>query len=192
MRSLARMTRVACECDAGWSGSTCSVARLKPLNLEHGYHNASAASWGGRAIVDPNDGNLWSLFVAQFSNRCPLKMWIDNSQVIRAISTTGPAGPYKYAEKVYPEFHHNPTVVGPTKDGHYLIFMTGETNASAVKDCTHGVPDDPGGSWKDFGHVAGKIDMGWSKSMHGPWETRAWEKLQRLGLLCHQSFCIIA
>jgi hypothetical protein len=97
-----------CVCDKGWSGQTCSVADLKPLNLELGYDNVSSATWGGRPVEDPTTG-VWSLVVSQFSNSCPLAMWTNNSQVVRAVSTTGPAGPYKFAAEVYSEFHHNPS-----------------------------------------------------------------------------------
>jgi hypothetical protein len=66
-----------CDCDSGWTGRTCSVPDLKPLNTSLGHHNLFAATWGGRAIHEPSTGN-WHLFVAQFSNRfdnrCPLSM----------------------------------------------------------------------------------------------------------------------
>ena len=108
-----------CLCDAGWAGDTCSRADLKPLDVALGYHNHTAATWGGRAVEDPSTG-VWSLFVSQFSNKCPLAMWTNNSQVVRAESAAGPAGPYHYAAEVYPEFHHNPSVIGPTPDGSEL------------------------------------------------------------------------
>jgi hypothetical protein len=45
-----------------------------------------------------------------------------DSTVVRAVSTTDSAGgPYKYVETVLPEFHHNPTFIGPTPDGYYLM-----------------------------------------------------------------------
>ncbi len=97
-----------CLCDKGWTGTTCAVADLKPLDLTLGYDNVSSATWGGRPVEDPKTG-IWSLIVSQFSNKCPLAMWTNNSQVVRAVSSVGPAGPYEFAEVVYPEFHHNPS-----------------------------------------------------------------------------------
>jgi hypothetical protein len=97
-----------CICDKGWAGETCSVANLKPLNTELGYHDPTSASWGGRPVEDPTTG-VWSLIVSQFSNKCPLVLWTNNSRVVRAESRTGPAGPYTFAAEVYPEFHHNPS-----------------------------------------------------------------------------------
>ena len=160
-----------CVCDHGWTGKTCSTADLKPLDVGQGYHNKSAATWGGRAVLEP-DGRTWSMFVAQFSKKCPLRCWIGNSQVVRAVSTTGPAGPYSWEEEVFPEFHHNPTVIGPTSDGYYLLFMIGTTNTSDVYDCTSGVicpaPEDE----PDAPAKTGVIDMAWSTSPRGPWRSR--------------------
>ena len=101
-----------CVCDKGWAGASCSVADLKPLNTALGYDNASAASWGGRPVEDPTTG-VWHLIVSQLSHRCPLVMWTNNSRVVRAESSTGPAGPYKFAAEVYREFHHNPSSAQP-------------------------------------------------------------------------------
>ena len=39
-----------------------------------------------------------------------------------------------------PPFHHNPTFVGPTPDGTFLLFFIGADNATDVLDCTGGVP----------------------------------------------------
>jgi hypothetical protein len=49
--------------------------------------------------------------------------------------------------------------------------MIGKTNASAVLDCTHSVPIVKD-TWPVYGSVAGRIDMAWSKSIHGPWNIR--------------------
>jgi hypothetical protein len=84
-------------------------------------------------------------------------------------------GPFTWAEEVYPEFHHNPTALGPTADGYYLLFMIGKTNVSAVLDCTHSVPIVKD-TWPVYGSVAGRIDMAWSKSIRGPWNIRTVSK----------------
>ena len=142
----------------------CSQAKLRPLDPTLGYHNATAASWGGRAIR--GDGHEWHLYVSQFRKGCPLAYWSHNSFIARAVSTAGPAGPYHYAEEVYPVFHHNPTVVGPTPDGRYLMFMIGQTNASDIVDCAGGHLPTPG---TGVGGPMGTISMGHAPSPHGPW-----------------------
>lgn len=68
----------ACVCDKGWKGSTCSAVDLKPLDISKGYHNESAASWGGRPVQDPTTG-IWSLFLSHFSHKCPLAMCESNN-----------------------------------------------------------------------------------------------------------------
>lgn len=116
-------------------------------------------------MLDPATGT-WSLFVSQFSHSCPLAFWKRNSMVVRAESTNGAAGPYYFAEEIYPEFHHNPTIVGPTMDGFYLIFMIGQTNASNVLDCKrHPLPVPADG----LRGPEGTILMGYSHSLRGPW-----------------------
>ena len=99
-------------------------------------------------------------------------------RVLKNADAAGAAGPYAYEEEeVYPEFHHNPTVVGPTPDGYYLTFGIGATNASNVVDCAGGkVPPNagwPNDNWHTYGHSAGQINMGYSKgSPVGPWTQR--------------------
>ncbi len=39
-----------CACKPGWAGEACGVANLLPMNVSHGYQNATAASWGGRPL----------------------------------------------------------------------------------------------------------------------------------------------
>ena len=102
-----------CHYDTGWAGTTCSKADLKPLDTKLGYHNASAASWGGRPIQVPKTG-VWSLFVSQFSNMCPLALWTNNSQVVRAESVSlGCANPAlagqleRNANPALPHYHGN-------------------------------------------------------------------------------------
>ena len=57
-------------------------------------------------------------------------------QVVRAESISGdPGGPYRHSEVVLPPFHHNPTIVGPTPDGYYLLFFIGTDRPQAEIDC---------------------------------------------------------
>lgn len=46
-------------------------------------------------------------------------------------------------ETVLPPFRHNPSVIGPTPDGYYLLFFIGAGNASGEIDCTSGIPPVP-------------------------------------------------
>ena len=164
-----------CYCYKGWMGDDCSKADLGPLDITLGYQNETESSWGGRPIKDPNTGT-WQLMVTEIKNHCPLILFEYNSQVVRAVSKAV-AGPYEKAEVVLPPFHHNPTFVGPTPDGFYLLFYIGATNVSGEVDCASGIPSVPLPSW----HNASRqnvdsnqyITMAWTKDIvAGPWDQR--------------------
>ena len=163
-----------CVCNQGWTGVACSRADLQPLNISEGYQNASAASWGGRPIRAA-DGT-WQLMATEITNHCPLILFEYNSQVVRAVSDAGPAGPYRHAEVVLPPFHHNPTFVGPTPDGYYLLFFIGANNVSGQVDCTHGIPDVPLPSSRPHRQNVDSnkyVTMAWAKDpVKGPWQQR--------------------
>jgi hypothetical protein len=121
-----------CACDPGWGGADCGVARLSDYDdvANLGYVNASAASWGGRPLrVD----GKWQLFATEIGAQCPLILFMNNSMVIRAESTTGSAaGPYAHQGVVREAFAHNPTAVGPTPDGYYLVYSIGGAAAGSA------------------------------------------------------------
>ena len=55
----------------------------------------SRASWGGRPL---RVNGTWQLFVTEIAAGCPLILFMNNSMVVRAESTTGSAtGPYARA-----------------------------------------------------------------------------------------------
>jgi hypothetical protein len=97
-----------CLCDKTWKGPTCTALNLLPANRSEGLHQATYASWGGMAV---EEGGRYHLFFADFTNHCGLGNWGTNSQVSRAVSDTGPAGPYTKVEVLEEPFHHNPTIV---------------------------------------------------------------------------------
>jgi hypothetical protein len=161
-----------CLCDAGWSGADCARADLLPHRPTDGYINSSAASWGGRPIFA---GGRWHLFATEIARKCPLILFMNNSMVIRATSTEA-AGPYVHQQVVLPTFHHNPTVVGPTPDGYFLIFSIGTDDAEQI-DCEAGIPEcatDPERPRCHDGtpETNGRISMSYSRSAVGPWSTK--------------------
>ena len=121
-----------CVCDPGWTGDDCARADLLPYRPTDGYINHSAASWGGRPIFF---GGKWHLFATEIAQKCPLILFMNNSMVVRATATEA-AGPYSHQEVVLPTFHHNPTVVGPTPDGYFLIFSIGTDDPETI-DCMY-------------------------------------------------------
>lgn len=156
-----------CACDDGWTGPDCARADLEPWSEGDGYFNSSFASWGGRALL-AEDGS-WHLFATEIAMGCPLILFMNDSTVVRAVSRSGPTGPFEHVETVLPTFHHNPTIVGPTPDGYYLLAYIGaDTPAETRINCAaHGVPTE---RWRPLSN--GISSMAWSKSLEGPWEQR--------------------
>ena len=75
-----------------------------------------------------------------------------------------------------PTFHHNPTAVGPTPDGYYLIFSIGTDDPRQI-DCTAGIPPcatDPERPRCHDGtpETNGRISMSYARSPLGPWSTK--------------------
>lgn len=173
-----------CVCDPGWTGPDCAAAALRPYDdVAHlGYVNATRASWGGRPV---RVGGEWHLFATEIAARCPLILFMNNSMVIQAQSTTGsPAGPYKHRSIVRDAFAHNPTAIGPTSDGYYLVYSIGgaaagtaaPNPASWLLDCTAELPpcaaDD---RCRSHGTPAsnGQVVLSYSRDpIRGPWTHR--------------------
>ena len=166
-----------CACNRGWTGTTCGALDLAPLDPTLGYQNSTAASWGGRAVlVGSGAAARWHMAVTEIANKCPLILFMYNSQVVHTVSR-GPSvgGPYdRVADSeggvILPAFHHNPSLIGPTPDGMYLIFFIGAPNATGMIDCRSVLPDvnphpDPLSN--------GYITMAWAKDVvNGPWQSR--------------------
>lgn len=162
-----------CVCDPGWTGDDCGQADLLPYRDGDGYINKSAASWGGRPVYDAVS-KTWHLFATEIAHRCPLILFMNDSTVIRA-EADSPTGPYTRKETVLPPFHHNPTIIGPTPDGYYLIFSIGNTNAEAEQIlCERAVPAECNRAHafcrgSHMPNSNGRINLAYSKSVHGPW-----------------------
>ena len=173
-------TAGACVCNAGWTGASCATMDLLALDTTHGYVNPSAASWGGRPIkVGVGAAARWHMAVTEIKNKCPLILFQYNSQVVRAVSASANvASSYTRVSDaeggtILPPFHHNPTLIGPTPDGVYLIFFIGAANSSNEIDCRAGLPDVPTHPSPAI-QSNGYITMAWTKdpSLKGPWSTR--------------------
>ena len=116
-----------CSCDSGWTSSDCGALDLQPATPNSGYNITSTgtSSWGSKIIHDPQNPKLFHLVLAEFTDDCGLDYWSPYSRIIRAESTTGPAGPYNFAQQVVPAFAHNPTVIYSPTDKKYLLYYIG-------------------------------------------------------------------
>ena len=167
-----------CACDAAWSGHpSCDVLAFDTpaQTRDLGYHNASGySSWGGNAVLDDGDG-LHHLFVAQFANHCELGDWGSTSLIVRAVSSTGPAGPFAWAQDVILPFAHNPTVRKLPSGAGYVLYMIGGTRNPQPKNCSNSsstvaaataaaaAVDDP--------LIGTSIRASFAPSVTGPWTT---------------------
>jgi hypothetical protein len=161
-----------CDCDAGWTGADCARADLLPYDpaAGHGYVNATSASWGGHPLADPSVPGRWTLFVSEMAAGCPLWLFENNSYVARAVSDTGPGGPYTHVGTVEAPFAHSVQAVGPTADGYYVMYFIGAPAPAAVIDCAAtGVPP-------KYVHPnppsMNVVSVAWATSLGGPWASR--------------------
>lgn len=157
----------SCSCDPAWTGNACDVMRFEPMELDTGYHNESAASWGGNVVYE--DGE-WHLFVAQMAQGCPLDDYGSNSMVVRATSAH-PNGPFAFQEVVWGAFAHNPTVAR-LPNGSFALYIIGG-NPSQPKDCTNvSSPTLRAGSATPAptpGLMSGGIHVLYGETVRGPW-----------------------
>ena len=171
-----------CVCDPAWKGDECDLLNVQPLasDVAIGYKNKSGFdSWGGNAIFE--DGK-WHLFAAQFVEHCSLEHWGSNSEIIRAVSTNGPEGPFQYAETVVSAFAHNPTV-RKTPDGTIVLYMIGHggndpstivncTNSSSSSTTVHTNTNTNSNAARQTTttNFSTDIFVTWADSVYGPWQ----------------------
>lgn len=137
--------------------------QVQPTNpFKAGYHNASAASWGGNVMFE---AGRYHLFVTQISQVCGLEKYGSNSEIARAESAD-PAGPFAFKQVVRAPFAHNPTIRRLPKGGGFVIFFIGGNVVPLDKqaDCTKNItpPTRPR-------HALATIHAIQADSILGPW-----------------------
>eukprot|EP01048_Picozoa_sp_COSAG05_P010827 COSAG05_NODE_978_length_6327_cov_7.588150_3_plen_435_part_00 len=119
-----------CDCDPGWNGPDCGQLKLLPAVPGSGYNltgqNPAVSSWGANIFPSSGDPNSmsWVMYVSEFQNSCDISHWSPNSAIVRATSSTGPAGPYSRDQVAVKPFAHNPKVVR-SPDGTWLMYTIG-------------------------------------------------------------------
>jgi hypothetical protein len=161
--------RKVCRCDPGWFGEDCGRLDLAPATRNLGYNHSldvnpgdfglhGNSSWGGRILQDRDDPTLFHLFTSQFANGCGLGGWRPHSLIIRAESTSGPQGPYQYAQTVTSSFRHNPDVFYSHADQKYLMYTIG-VEAGELTKCTS----------LSYTQWPNNISVASADSIRGPW-----------------------
>jgi len=137
LNGICSPTSHACICDPGWIATDCGELDRRPTKRSDGYNRTAegTSSWGSKIIHDPKNPKLFHLFLAQFTDGCGLDYWSPYSRIIRAESTTGPAGPYSVGEQIVGTFAHNPTVIYSPADEKYLLYYIG-CSITPPQQCT--------------------------------------------------------
>lgn len=171
-----------CKCHPQWMGLHCGQLNLAPTKLGSGLKSSDAdgfiSSWGG-SVLRGDDGT-YHMWAAEMVNHCGIVVWMSNSRIRHAISTTGPHGPFKPADVAEGVWGHEPTAArAPT--GEFVLFWTAKVGGDVPcsrKVCAHG---DDGNS------IIGTPDclpdtqctyrptlstyMAYAKDPAGPWST---------------------
>ena len=117
-----------CECSALWDGSNCTLLSLGPTDPLAGLHDASLSgahlsTWGGSVVVDPQTG-FYHMWASRMRGNCGIATWLSNSEIVHAVSTTGPVGRYTTSRVVWPLWAHEPAVTrAPT--GEFVMYFSG-------------------------------------------------------------------
>jgi len=124
----------ACVCDRGWAGAACAQLDLEPADPRDGVIAWPTSSWGGVAVADPAEPDLWHFFYSRFVNGCGLLCWVNASECVRATGPS-PAGPFTDAAVVLGVFCHNPTL-RRAPDGTYVLFHIGMPDPARAPNCS--------------------------------------------------------
>ena len=145
-----------CDCDAAYTGPSCTELALMPTTIDSGLRRDDRASWGGSVV---KAGNKFHMYASDMFNGCGLASWMSASQIIHAVADDA-IGPYHVVDVVKERFAHNPTV-HKMADGTYVIYHI-DTNDVKLHDITQ---EDCSGV-KDFptAYVSSKVQL---SALHG-------------------------
>eukprot|EP00755_Sulcionema_specki_P004684 Sspe_Gene.30713::Locus_15181_Transcript_2_2_Confidence_0.667_Length_1641::g.30713::m.30713 len=159
-----------CECRKGWVGDACTSLDLRRTRRDTGYHGTlngrNMSSWGGPVVR--GEDNTYHMFASEMEGHCGLDAWGANSAIIRAVSTTGPLGPYKKVDHLFSAFSHEADAkVAP--DGTIGLFFTRRyPNTWPVCTCTDGHTDPSCHQYPDHPDTDPTV-LSIAKSPSGPW-----------------------
>eukprot|EP01084_Bolivina_argentea_P105279 188466_1 len=163
-----------CECNKGWKGYRCNQLSLLPANKISGYHLPNTSSWGGCILGDPQNKNMYHMFLSEFVNNCGLSTWTTNSQIVHATSTNGYNSQYTQKDVIDTPFSHEPSCAFAPNTNEYVIYYT-YYNWSAHANSNYNSPCDEcqgGVSLRCHGPTPYPLyltAMRYASSMNGPW-----------------------
>ena len=161
----------SCICDRGWVGDYCTTLDLQPAPVDSGLRQQFSSNWCGTIIPD-NETMQQYVMLSSDMHGCSLSVWLSGSQIIEAVSTTGPLGPYLPTGRVVVASEaHNPQAI-QAPSGEWLLFDSyggpdsdcpgtcNYTNCQSGAMCPVKMPRDGGLAWWVF-HTA--------PTARGPW-----------------------
>ena len=167
-----------CVCDSGWRGDDCGLVNLAPAVLGSGYNltgeQQPISSWGGNIFPDEDPAknpNTWHMYASEFTEHCDIRHWSPNSRIIHAVSTSGPLGPYSFANEAVPAFAHNPKVL-KAPDGTWLMYTIGvRLPKEKLFNCSAHLNND-GKPGRTPGNLESNVTLYTSPSLTGPWTSQ--------------------
>lgn len=158
----------ACVCDRAWTGDTCGLLDVLPLQVGASGMNElpSSSSWGGSVVLAAED-SLYHMFFSEIVNHCPMADWGTNSACYHSTSASA-VGPFSNKTAVIGAWCHN-AIVRQTEDAHGLLYMLwhigdGREPGNA-RNCTGAPTGAPArqatGGYTNF--------FSYSRSVWGPW-----------------------
>jgi hypothetical protein len=114
-----------CACDAGWTGATCGLLNVLPMQVGASGMNElnkspPSSSWGGSVVFAEEDG-LFHMFFSEILAHCPMANWQTNSACFHATAPSA-LGPFANKSQVIGAWCHN-AIVRLTQDAQGPLFM---------------------------------------------------------------------
>ena len=170
-----------CACDRGWTGATCGLLDVLPLQVgASGMNEVDSAppssSWGGSVVFAAEDG-LFHMFFSEILGHCPMAQWGTNSACFHATSASA-LGPFGNKSQVIGAWCHN-ALVRQAQDAHgalYMLWHIGDgQEAGRVVQCGSGGSGGGGGGSGGPPALPLRSRAGYqnffsySRSVWGPW-----------------------
>jgi hypothetical protein len=133
-----------CKCYPQWMGRYCGQLHLVETPRTAGLQMSDAAglvsTWGGSVVRGDAEGT-YEMYAAEMTHNTGIVVWLSNSRIRHARSTTGPAGPYVAQDVAFDVWGHEPTAVR-APSGEMVLFWTADFDSTNVpcsrRQCANG------------------------------------------------------
>lgn len=164
----------ACACDAAWTGATCGLLDVDPLEVGASGMNElpRSSSWGGSVVFAAEDG-LFHMFFSEILGHCPMASWGTNSACFHATSASA-IGPFANKSQVIGAWCHNALIrqAWDENGAIYLLWHIGDgSEPGRVVNCTEASSATSAAPTPTAHRAAGGYTnwISYSRSIWGPW-----------------------